>query len=98
MKSKMKYKNIFPLRMSVTLLLLLSILFLPWWITASLSFLAMLYFDAYFEMLIVALIFDSLYSADVQKFAGYQFVSVTITLVLLILLMYIKKRFSFYSR
>ena len=53
------------MRIITTFILLLSVIMLPWYITAPCIVLAVLYFNEYYEALVAGIAFDALYGVSV---------------------------------
>ena len=54
------------LRLTVTLLLILAVFLLPWYITVSALLVSMLFFNPYLEVLGIAVLFDLYYGVSVS--------------------------------
>lgn len=90
--------SIMILRILAFLILLFSILFLPFWISIILGILGIIYFHNYWEAVILFFISDFLYGTLESKFAFLTFTSGVFAFLFLILIEYLKKRFKFYPR
>lgn len=84
------------LRILATIILLFSILFLPFWVSVILALGGMLYFQKYWEAVALFLLSDALYGASEAKFFGMVFVSFFISLFALLVIEELKKRLKFY--
>lgn len=93
----MRPNNIY-VRLGATLLLFVSVLFAPWYVTASFAVLFVLFFNRFFEVVLAGLMFDALFGIAVEKFSGFPFVGMTFAIVILILSVFLKKRLAFYRR
>jgi hypothetical protein len=86
------------LRFLAFFILLFSILFLPFWVSAILAILAMIYFKNYWEAVILFFISDFLYGTMGTKYAFLTFTSGIFALIFLLLIEFLKKKFKFYPR
>ncbi len=86
------------IRSIATILMLLSILFVPWWTTALYAVFLVLYFDYYVEVMIAGIIFDSLYAVPLARFYNFTYVATLFAGVIFIAAVYLKKRLTFYTR
>jgi len=86
------------LRILASIILLFSILFLPFWLSVILALAGMIYFSFFFEAVFIFFISDLLYGAKESRFFGIVFVSLIISLLLLILAEFFKKKLKFYPR
>jgi len=78
-------------RIITTIILLLSIYMLPWWITFFAVCFSFFLFDLYVEAVVVALFLDWLYAPDFYYFSGYHSAPI-IALILCVFIPVIKKR------
>jgi hypothetical protein len=81
-------------RITTTLILLLSVYMLPWWLTFFAVCVCFFFFDIFVEGVVVALILDWLYSPSFYYFPSYHPAPV-IALILCIFVPIIKKRLLF---
>jgi len=79
-------------RIIVDILLFLSILYLPFWFSVLLAFVAALYFKSFYELVIALLVIDLLYGGY-----GNNFLMTISGVILFALVSFLKKRLSFYS-
>lgn len=86
------------LRILAFIVLLLSVLFMPIYITAFLGLLAIIYFSKFWEGTIVFLFSDLLHQVKDNKTFPIIFLSFIISLLVLISLEFLKKKFNFYQR
>jgi hypothetical protein len=86
------------LRISSIILILLSVLFMPFWLTLILTVFAMFYFDFFIEGVVLFFISDLLYGIEGEKLFGMMFLSTILALILLGVLQILKKRLKFYPR
>lgn len=85
------------LRILACLLLLFSILFMPFWVSVVLALGGMIYFTIYWEAVALFLLSDLLYGAREAKFSGEIFISFVATLIVLIVVEVVKKKLKFYN-
>ena len=85
------------IRILFSVLLLLSMLFMPFWVSVILAFTGMFYFAIFWEAIILFLLSDLLYGVKEDKFYGAVFVSFVVTGVVLIIIEVLKKKMKFYS-
>ncbi|HPS21614.1 MAG TPA: hypothetical protein PLO44_02300 [Candidatus Paceibacterota bacterium] len=86
------------LRILAFIILLFSILFLPFWISIILGIFATIYFRNYWEVVVLFFISDFLYGVQNTKYAFLTFTSGIFALLFLILVEFLKKKFKFYPR
>ncbi len=86
------------LRVIYSIILLFSVLFLPFWVSIILAFVGIVRFPLYLEATILFLISDLLYGAKEIHLHNIYFVSLIGTLVLLILIETFKKKLKFYKK
>ena len=84
------------LRILTSILLLFSVLFLPFWISAIIALAGMAYFRKYWEAVALMFLSDVLYGASVAKFFGMVFVAFFVSLVALIIIESLKTKIKFY--
>ena len=84
------------LRILASLILLFSILFLPFWLSIILLLANMAYFSIFLEGIFIFLISDLLYGVERARFSGEVFVALTLSLVFLFVIELLKKRLKFY--
>jgi len=85
------------LRILASILLLFSILFMPFWVSVILALASMVYFSIFWEATILLLLSDLLYGAKEAKFSNVIFISFIVSILILILLEFLKKKLKFYS-
>ena len=86
------------LRIFTSCVILVSILFFPFWTSILLTILAIIYFSFFWETLVLFLISDLLYSISEKRFFGITLVSTLSILILLLLTEFIKKKLKFYKK
>jgi len=82
----------FLLRIGADVLLLISIFFLPWWISLGLAAIFVFYFAWYYEILCAGFFIDSLYGSGIETFHGFVFVATLFGILLLLISLYVKSR------
>ncbi len=85
------------LRILAAILLLFSILFMPFWVSVILALAGMIYFTMFWETLMLFLLSDVLYGAREAKFSGAIFVSFIASAVVLVIIEITKKKLKFYA-
>jgi len=85
------------LRIISSIVLLLSILFMPFWISIILVLIVIAYFPLFLEAVVIFLISDLMFGIPEAKFANYVFVSSTTVFILLIIFELLKNKIKFYS-
>lgn len=85
------------LRVLASVVLLLSVLYLPFWVSVILALGAMIYFPAFWEAAVIFLISDALYGAPTDRFFGFTFASFTFALALLGAAEILKRKLRFYA-
>ena len=80
------------LRIFASLIILLSILYMPFWLSIVLALIAMIYFSFFWESVVLFFISDLLYGVGETKFFGIFFVSSIISFLVFILIEIIKKK------
>ena len=85
------------IRILATLVLLFSVLFLPFWVAVILALAGMVYFSVYWEAALLFLVSDALYGVPEARFFGFVFVSFVLALSLLAAAEIIKKKLKFYN-
>ena len=79
-------------RILASLILLLSILFLPFYISVILALGGIIYFAFFWEAFVLFLISDLLYGANEARFFHIKFVSALIVIFLIILAEFLRKK------
>lgn len=69
---------------------------MPFWLSAILVLLCMIYFSVFWEAIILFLLSDLLYGVKEAKFFGLVFISVIVSSLVLITIEIIKKKLKFY--
>jgi len=86
------------IRIIAFIVLLFSVLFLPFYISAILAILGMFYFKIFWEAIIVLLLSDLLYGTKEAKFSNTLFVSFIVSILILILIEFLKRKLKFYDK
>jgi hypothetical protein len=84
-------------RISASILLLFSILFMPFWVSVVLALLGMVYFNIFWEAVILFLLSDLLGGVMEAKFHNMIFISFFTATIILIIIEVVKKKLKFYS-
>ena len=82
-------------RILASLALLVSILFMPFWVSCLLAIGAIIYFSWFFEAVILFLILDFIYGVAEARYFNIVFVSFILSVVLLFSVELIKKQTNF---
>ena len=85
------------LRILASVIILVSVLFMPFWLSVILALAAMVYFSYFVEAVALFLLSDLLYGVKEAKFFGAIFVTFLIAVVCLVLLETIKKKLKFHT-
>jgi len=78
--------------------IVLSIAWLPWWVTAIFILFGFAYFHSFFEGVAWGAVMDILYGAPLEKFGGLQFVFSVSSLAVFFLIERLKRNIRFYRR
>ena len=65
---------------------------MPWWVSAILAFLGMIYFSFFVEAIILFLLSDLLYAVPEPRFFNITFFSFAVALICFVLLQLLKKK------
>lgn len=85
------------LRILASVILLFSMLFMPLWVTAILALAGIIYFSVFWEAIVLFFLSDLLYGTNEAKFNDVFFITFFISLIVLILMEFLKKKLRFYS-
>ncbi len=80
------------LRILASFLLLLSILYMPFWLSVILALAGMIYFSVYWESVVLFLLSDLLYGVREEKFFNMFFISLIVSFLVLIIVEVLKKK------
>lgn len=84
-------------RLLASVVMLISVLFMPWWITVILALICMAYFDHFFEAIGLLFLSDILFGIPESKFFGLIFVSTISGIIALVFVELMKKKLKFYN-
>jgi len=84
------------MRIFASILLLLSILFLPFWVSVILALAGMMYFSLFFEAVFFFLLSDVLFGVPEAKFFGLTYVSLILGVIVLLITEILKRKLKFY--
>ncbi len=79
-------------RILASFLLLLSILFMPFWVSVILALGSMIYFNIFWEAIVLFLLSDLLFGVREAKFHNMIFISLIVTTIILIIIEVVKKK------
>lgn len=85
-------------RIGLSAFLLVSILFLPYWVSLVLVVLGIIIFSIYFEGVTLLFLSDLLFGIPEHKLFNLYFFSFFLTLLLLIGAEFLKKKLKFYNK
>ena len=85
------------LRILASIILLLSVLFMPFWLSAVLALAGIIYFPIYIEAAVLMLLSDVLFGAREAAFSGVVYVSFLTSVACLVIVELIKKKVKFYK-
>lgn len=85
------------LRISASIILLFSILFMPFWISVILALVGIAYFPFFLEAIFLSLLSDFLYGAKEAGFFNINLVFFAITLICFIVLELLKSKLRFHT-
>jgi len=83
-------------RIVAIIILLISVLFMPLWVSVVLGLGFIFYFPIFWEAVIIFFLVDLLYGVQEVKFFGITYVSLVISVIVVISLELIKKKLRFY--
>lgn len=86
------------LRILSSIILLLSVLFMPFWLSLILAFVGMAYFPFFLEAVFLFFLSDLLYGVKEPKLFNMVFVSFVIALICFIFLELLKKKLRLHSK
>ncbi len=86
-----------PFRIILNILLLLSVLFMPFWVSIIIGLAGVILFPFFIEGLFLFLLSDLLYGVEQDRFHGILFLSSIIILCIILLLEGLKKKLKFYN-
>ena len=80
-------------RLITNIALLISVLFLPWWISVGMSLIGLFIFNRFYEAIVFMFAIDLLYGAPGNNYWSFQFLLTSIAVLVLTLIGAIKRRF-----
>ena len=86
------------LRILASLLLLWSILFMPFWVSLILALAGIVYFPYFGEAIILFFLSDLLYGIKEARLFNLTFISMILAVVFLIGIEFLKKKLKFYPK
>jgi len=86
------------LRVISFFILLLSILFLPFWISVILALAGMIYFHIFWEAILLFFLSDLLYGINASKNSPLILISFFVSIIVLVIIELIKTRLNFYNK
>lgn len=86
------------LRISTFILILISILFFPFWVSVILAIGAIIYFKVFWEAIALFFISDLLFGAKEGRFFGITLVATLFATIMLLLVEFIKRKFKNYKK
>lgn len=84
-------------RILAALVILLSLVFGPWWLPVTLSIVAVFLFINYYEMVLWGVMMDALYGLPIEQFDGYRYVFTTASVILFLAVFFVRKYFAIYE-
>ena len=69
---------------------------MPWWVSVILALAGMIYFNVFWEAVVLFLLSDLLWGVREAKFHNMIFISFILTTIILIIIEIIKKKLKFY--
>jgi hypothetical protein len=85
------------LRIFASIILLLSLLFMPFWFSAVLCMLCMVYFSFFVEGVVLITMQEALYGSIETKFFNEVFVVSFVCLLTFLLIQFLKKKLDFHT-
>ncbi|MDP2789272.1 MAG: hypothetical protein Q8O46_04500 [bacterium] len=90
--------DIMVLRVFFSFLLLLAVLFMPFWLSGILALIGIAFFRTYWEAVVLLFFSDMLLGTSETKFLNFTLVSSALTLLVLILFQFLKEKLKFYNK
>jgi hypothetical protein len=84
-------------RVAADLAILLSVLFLPWWVSLFLIFLGALFLENFYEAFLFGLFLDALYGTALVNFHGFRLFFASTGLFFIFVSAIMKKKMRFFS-
>jgi len=88
----------FPIRITFSGLLLISILFFPFFISLIIAVAGMFFIKYYWEVLVLFFIFDLIYGIQGNTIFSFYFGSLLLAICLLLIIEFFKKKLRFYQK
>lgn len=85
------------LRIFASIILLLSVLFMPFWLSVILALAGMIYFSYFVEGALLLLLSDLLYGVGEARFFNVVFLSFIFAIIALVVIEPLKKKLKFYT-
>jgi hypothetical protein len=85
-------------RVLAVIILLFSVLYMPFWLSVVLALAGMIYFSYFAEATVLFLLSDVLYGVKEARFSDTVFVSFIVSAVCLVLLEMLKRKLKFYNK
>ena len=79
------------IRIFLTIIFFVSVLFAPWWLSVLLAIILLSYFGAYFEVIVGGIVMDSMFGVPIIALFNTEFLY-TIMFAILVLTAYFAKR------
>ncbi|MFA6585708.1 MAG: hypothetical protein WCS86_00925 [Candidatus Paceibacterota bacterium] len=80
------------LRILAVFVLLISILYMPFWVSAILALAGMIYFSLFWESAILFLLSDLLFGVKEARFLDITFISFIVSILILLIIEFLKKK------
>jgi hypothetical protein len=84
-------------RVILGILVFLSIIWAPWWLTWSLAIIFLFYFSLYYEIFAWGIIYDALYGISLSEYWNVSYIFSIASIVLFIISFIIKKKLIIYE-
>ena len=81
------------MRLSFTILSIISLIFLPWWITALVLIAGCFFVESFYECIVFGILADSLYGTE-WSFHGVPYAATLYALVVFLVVSFIRKRLA----
>ncbi len=85
-------------RILLSILILISILFLPFWVSVIFALFGIIYFEVFWEAVLLFFISDLLFGVKEARFFNITIVSTIFIVIVLILVEFTKKKLKFYKK
>lgn len=91
-------KSSFEIRLTYTGILLISVIFFPFFVSLILAIAGMFFINYFWEAVFLFFLFDLIYGIGGSSFLGIYFGSFFLSIFLILVIEFIKKRLKFYSK